>query len=147
MERTFLMLKPDAVQRGLMGDIVQRFEKKGLKMVACKFMMVSKELAEKHYYEHVNGAYYPDLIRFVTSAPVLAMVWEGDQAIALARHLIGKTNLLESTVGTIRGDYSLHANRNLIHGSDSVENAEREWRNFFAESELVSYTKAVDTWL
>jgi nucleoside-diphosphate kinase len=147
MERTFLMVKPDGVQRGLIGEIVSRFERKGFTLVAAKLMTVSKERAEKHYAEHHGRPYFDDLVRFITSGPVFAMVWEGDQVIALSRLMIGKTNSLEAQPGTIRGDYAVHTNRNLIHGSDSPENAAREIAIFFDESELVSYTKAVQTWI
>lgn len=147
MERTFLMVKPDGVQRGLIGEIVGRFERKGFTLVAAKLMTVSKERAEAHYAEHHGRPYFDDLVRFITSGPVFAMVWEGDQVIALSRLMIGKTNSLEAQPGTIRGDFAVHTNRNLIHGSDSPENAAREIAIFFDESELVSYTKAVQTWI
>jgi len=147
MERTFLMIKPDGVQRGLIGEIVSRFERKGLKLVAAKFMRVSEELAEKHYAEHVGKDFYPPLIRFITSGPVFAMVWEGDNAVALTRAMIGKTNAVEAAPGTIRSDYAVHTNFNLIHGSDSPENAEREIANFFRPEELVDYELTIQRWI
>lgn len=131
MERTFLMVKPDGVQRGLIGEIVGRFERKGLKLVAAKFMRVTEELAERHYEEHRGKPFYDSLIGFITSGPVFAMVWEGDDAIALARAMIGKTNALEAAPGTIRSDYAVHTNYNIIHGSDSPESAARELALWF----------------
>ena len=147
MERTFLMVKPDGVQRGLIGEIVKRFEQKGFQLVACKLMTVSREMAEKHYAEHKGRPFYEELVQFITSGPVLAMVWQGDQVIALARKMIGKTNALEAEPGTIRGDFAVHTGRNIIHGSDSPENAEREIAIFFEPHEIVSYEKAVQTWI
>lgn len=147
MERTFLMVKPDGVQRGLIGEIVHRFERKGFTLVAAKLMMVPKEKAEEHYAEHHGRPYYDDLMSFITSGPVFAMVWEGDQVIALSRIMMGKTNTLEAQPGTIRGDYAVHTNRNLIHGSDSPENAVREMAIFFEPHELVNYNKTIQTWI
>ncbi|WP_123040799.1 nucleoside-diphosphate kinase [Cohnella candidum] len=147
MERTYLMIKPDGVQRGLIGEIVGRFERKGLKLIGAKLMQVSVETAERHYAEHVGKDFYPPLLEFITSSPVFAMVWEGDNAVAQARVLIGKTNSLEADPGTIRSDFALHTRFNLIHGSDSVENAEREISIFFQENELVSYDKAIQAWI
>ncbi|MCC3373518.1 nucleoside-diphosphate kinase [Cohnella sp. REN36] len=147
MERTYLMVKPDGVERGLIGEMVGRLERKGLKLVGAKLMRVTPELAARHYAEHHGKDFYDRLIVFITSGPVFAMVWEGDQAVAAARQLIGKTNGLEAAPGTIRGDFALHTNYNLIHGSDSHENAEREIGIFFAEHELVSYDKAIQVWI
>ncbi|MBC1490250.1 nucleoside-diphosphate kinase [Listeria booriae] len=147
MEKTYLMVKPDGVQRGLIGEIVGRLEKKGLKLVGAKFMQIDEELAKQHYAEHVGKAFFPDLLAFITSGPVFAMVWEGDEAISLARHMMGKTNPLEAGQGTMRGDLAVHMNRNVIHGSDSPESAQREISLFFKEEELISYEKAIDVWL
>ncbi|MBN2984308.1 MULTISPECIES: nucleoside-diphosphate kinase [Cohnella] len=147
MERTYVMVKPDGVQRGLIGEIVGRLERKGLKLVGAKLMQVTPELAARHYAEHVGKDFYARLIEFITSGPVFAMVWEGDQAVSAARQLIGKTNGLEAAPGTIRGDFALHTNYNLVHGSDSVASAEREIGIFFAESELATYEKAVQIWI
>ncbi|GAB2692376.1 nucleoside-diphosphate kinase [Paenibacillus thermoaerophilus] len=141
------MVKPDGVQRGLIGEIVRRFENKGLRLAAAKLMTVTPAQAERHYQEHVGKPFYPDLMKFITSGPVFAMVWEGDSAIALARKLIGKTDVTEAAPGTIRGDFALHTNRNLVHGSDSPESAEREIGIFFAPEELQSYSKAVEAWM
>lgn len=147
MERTYLMIKPDGVQRCLIGEIVGRFERKGLKLVGAKLMQVPVETAERHYAEHKGKDFYEPLLKFITSSPVFAMVWEGDNAVAQARLLIGKTNSLEADPGTIRSDFALHTNFNLIHGSDSRENAEREIAIFFKEEELVSYDKAIQAWI
>ncbi|MBC1512777.1 nucleoside-diphosphate kinase [Listeria booriae] len=147
MEKTYLMVKPDGVQRGLIGEIVGRLEKKGLKLVGAKFMQIDEELAKQHYAEHVGKAFFPDLLAFITSGPVFAMVWEGDEAISLARHMMGKTNPLEAEQGTMRGDLAVHMNRNVIHGSDSPESAQREISLFFKEEELILYEKAIDVWL
>lgn len=147
MERTYLMVKPDGVQRGLIGEIVGRFERKGLKLVGAKLMQIPIETAELHYAEHKGKDFYADLLAFITSSPVFAMVWEGDNAVAQARALIGKTNSLEADPGTIRSDFALHTRFNLIHGSDSIENAAREIGIFFKEEELVTYDKAIQPWI
>ena len=146
MERTYLMVKPDGVQRGLCGEIVSRFEKKGLKLIAMKLMVIPKETAENHYGEHKGKKFYDSLISYITSGPVLAMVWEGENAVAICRNMMGKTNPAESAPGTIRGDYGMVTGLNIIHGSDSVESAEREIRIFFKPEELVSYDRTADRW-
>ena len=147
MERTFLMIKPDGVQRGLIGEIVARFEKKGLQLNAAKFMMISTELAETHYGEHKGKVFYEPLLKFITSGPVFAMVWSGDNVIALTRAMIGKTDAVEAFPGTIRSDFAVHTNFNLIHGSDSSENAEREIQLFFNENELVQFEHTIQRWI
>ncbi|WP_248925430.1 nucleoside-diphosphate kinase [Paenibacillus hamazuiensis] len=147
MERTFLMVKPDGVQRNLIGEIVKRFEQKGFQLIGAKLMMVTKELAETHYAEHKGKDFYDGLLKFITSGPVFAMVWQGDQIIALSRAMMGKTNSLEALPGTIRGDYAVHTQRNLIHGSDSLENAEREIGIFFKPEELVDYNQTIQMWI
>lgn len=147
MERTFLMVKPDGVARGLIGEIVKRFEMKGFRLVAAKLMRVSQEKAAFHYAEHEGKPFYDGLMNFITSGPVFAMVWEGDQVIALSRAMMGKTNSLEATAGTIRGDFAVHTQRNLIHGSDSPESAEREIGNYFTADELVAYDEPVSHWI
>ncbi|MFC0214855.1 nucleoside-diphosphate kinase [Paenibacillus chartarius] len=147
MERTFLMVKPDGVQRGLIGEIMRRLERKGFQLAAAKLMMVSKELAELHYAEHKGKDFYEPLVEFITSGPVFAMVWEGDQVIALSRILMGKTNCLEAIPGTIRGDYASHTRFNLIHGSDSPESAAREIANFFRPEEFVTYNRDIQKWI
>ncbi|MDD4185671.1 MAG: nucleoside-diphosphate kinase, partial [Candidatus Methanomethylophilaceae archaeon] len=146
MERTYLMVKPDGVQRGLCGEIVTRFEKKGLKLVAMKLMVIPKATAEKHYGEHKGKKFYDSLISYITSGPVLAMVWEGENAVSVCRNMMGKTNPQESAPGTIRGDYGMQTGMNLIHGSDSPESAEREIGIFFKSEELVSYERSADRW-
>ncbi len=146
MERTYLMVKPDGVQRGLCGEIVTRFEKKGLKLVAMKLMVIPKATAEKHYGEHKGKKFYDSLISYITSSPVLAMVWEGENAVSVCRTMMGKTNPQESAPGTIRGDYGMQTGMNLIHGSDSPESAEREIGIFFKTEELVSYERSADRW-
>lgn len=147
MERTFLMVKPDGVQRGLIGEIVSRFERKGFQMIAGKLIHVSREMAERHYAEHKEKPFFEELIQFITSGPVFAMVWQGDQIIAMSRTMIGKTNALEAQPGTIRGDFAAHTNFNLIHGSDSPESAAREIANFFSEDELLAYERAIQVWI
>ena len=146
MERTYLMVKPDGVQRGLCGEIVTRFEKKGLKLVAMKLMVIPKATADKHYGEHKGKKFYDSLISYITSGPVLAMVWEGENAVSVCRNMMGKTNPQESAPGTIRGDYGMQTGMNLIHGSDSPESAEREIGIFFNAEELVSYERSADRW-
>ncbi|WP_072327666.1 MULTISPECIES: nucleoside-diphosphate kinase [unclassified Paenibacillus] len=147
MERTFLMIKPDGIERGLIGEIVKRFERKGLQLMAAKLLQVSREQAERHYAEHEGKDFYEPLVEFVTSGPVFAMVWQGDRAIGLSRSLIGKTDALEAAPGTIRADFAVHTRLNLIHGSDSPESAEREIANFFRPEEVLSYTKSVQKWV
>jgi nucleoside-diphosphate kinase len=147
MERTFLMVKPDGVQRGLIGEIVSRFENKGLQLIASKLTVISKAQAEFHYAEHAGKPFYDGLITFITAGPVFAMVWQGDQIIALSRALIGKTNILDAAPGSIRGDFALHTNKNLIHGSDSPESAEREITNIFKPDEIFSYDKTIAKWV
>ncbi|MDT3960733.1 nucleoside-diphosphate kinase [Staphylococcus kloosii] len=147
MERTFLMIKPDAVQRNLIGEIITRIERKGLKLVGGKLMMVDTSLAETHYAEHVDKPFYNNLVSFITSAPVFAMVVEGEDAIHVARHIIGATNPSEATPGTIRGDLGLTVGRNIIHGSDSVEAATKEINLWFNTDELSDYEQPRNPWL
>ncbi|NWL87306.1 MULTISPECIES: nucleoside-diphosphate kinase [unclassified Paenibacillus] len=147
MERTFLMVKPDGVQRGLIGRIVSRFEDKGFKLVAGKLVLVTEEQAKRHYAEHEGKSFFGELVDFITSGPVFAMVWEGDDVIALSRLVIGKTKVTEALPGTIRGDFAAHTPFNLIHGSDSPESAEREIANFFESEELPGYQKTIDSWI
>lgn len=147
MDRTFLMVKPDGVQRGLIGRIISRLEDKGFKLVAGKFVQVTREQAERHYAEHVGKPFFDTLVSFITSGPVFAMVWEGDDIVTLSRMLIGKTSVTEALPGTIRGDFAAHTPFNLIHGSDSPQSAEREITNFFDPTELVQYEKSVATWI
>ena len=146
-ERTYLMVKPDGVQRGLMGEIVSRLERKGLKPVAMKFTVIARDTAETHYGEHKGKPFYAGLIDYITSGPVLAMVWEGDGAVAVCRQMMGKSNPKDAAPGTIRGDYAVDMGRNIIHGSDSPESAAREIGIFFTPDELVGFERAVDAWV
>lgn len=146
MERTFLMIKPDGVQRGLIGEIVARFEKKGFQLVNAKFMMVSRELAEKHYEELKDKPFFGELVDFITSGPVFAMVWEGNNVISVARAMMGKTNPADAAPGTIRADYAMSVGMNIIHGSDSPENATREIDLWF-NGEAISYEKTISKWI
>ncbi|CEI83749.1 nucleoside diphosphate kinase [Oceanobacillus oncorhynchi subsp. incaldanensis] len=147
MERTFLMVKPDGVQRNLIGDIVARFEQKGFKLAGAKLMTISTDLAETHYGEHKERPFFGELVDFITSGPVFAMVWEGENVVASARTMMGKTNPSEALPGTIRGDYGINVGKNIIHGSDSLESASREIDLFFDEKELNSYNKQQDAWI
>jgi nucleoside-diphosphate kinase len=147
VERTFIAIKPDGVQRGLVGEIIRRFEKKGFTLVGLKQLQVSRELAESHYDVHRERPFFGGLVDFITSAPVVAMVWEGDGVVASARQIIGATNPLTSAPGTIRGDFGVNIGRNLIHGSDAVETAQREIALWFKDDELVSWTPTISTWL
>ncbi|MGV3465780.1 MAG: nucleoside-diphosphate kinase [Heyndrickxia sp.] len=147
MEKTFLMVKPDGVQRQLIGEIVSRFEKKGFHLVGAKLMKVSTELAEKHYGEHKERPFFGELVDFITSSPVFAMVWEGENVIATARQMMGSTNPKDAQPGTIRGDFGVTVGKNIIHGSDSPESAEREIGLFFKQEELVEYKKLINDWI
>ncbi len=147
MERTFIMIKPDGVQRNLVGNIVSRFETKGFKLVGMKFMAVSRELAEEHYGVHKERPFFGSLVEFITSSPVVAMVWEGDGVVAGARTLIGATNPLSAAPGTIRGDLGVSIGRNIIHGSDAIETAQSEIALWFKEDELASWEPATNSWL
>ena len=147
MERTFLAIKPDGVQRGLIGEIIRRYENKGFTLVGLKLMSVSKELAEKHYDVHKERPFFGGLIQFITSGPVVAMVWEGEGVIAAARNIIGKTNPLEASPGTIRGDFGIEVGRNIIHGSDAIETAQREISLWFSNEELVNWQPDIMSWL
>jgi len=147
VERTFLMIKPDGVQRGLVGDIIKRYETKGFTLVGMKLMAVSRELAEKHYAVHSDKPFFAGLVEFITSGPVVAMVWEGEGVIAAARKVIGATKPLEAEPGTIRGDYGITVGRNIIHGSDAPETAKEEIALWFSDSELASWEPTMKGWL
>jgi nucleoside-diphosphate kinase len=146
MERTFLMIKPDGVQRGLVGEIIQRLETKGFALVGLKMMNVSRELAEKHYAVHKERPFFGSLVDFITSSPVVAMVWEGDGVVASARKIIGATNPLNAEPGTIRGDFGISVGRNLIHGSDAIETAQTEV-NLWFKDELIGWEPAIKSWV
>jgi nucleoside-diphosphate kinase len=147
LERTFLMIKPDGVQRNLVGEIIRRFETKGFTLVGLKLMNVSKELAEQHYDVHKERPFFPGLVQFITSGPVVAMVWEGDGVIASARKIIGATKPLEAEPGTIRGDFGVTVGRNLIHGSDGPDTAKTEIGLWFKEEELANWQPTLTPWL
>lgn len=147
MEKTFLMVKPDGVQRNLIGEIVKRFEKKGFKLVGAKLMIISDDLAKTHYGEHKERPFFGELVDFITSGPVFAMVWEGEGVICTARDMMGKTNPQEAATGTIRGDFGMTVGKNIIHGSDSAESAEREINLFFNEKEVLAYPKQDSVWI
>ncbi len=147
MEKTFIAIKPDGVQRRLVGEIIRRFESKGFNLVALKFMNVSRELAEEHYSVHRERPFFNSLVDFITSSPVVAMVWEGEGVVASARKLIGATNPLTAELGTIRGDFGVSIGRNLIHGSDAIETAQREIALWFKPEELVSWHCTTHSWI
>ena len=136
MEKTLVLVKPDGVRRGLSGEIIARFENRGLQIVALKLMQISRTMAEKHYAEHVGKPFFDSLVEFITSGPVVAMVVKGDHAIRAVRAMMGATNPLEAALGTIRGDFALVMSENVIHGSDGSESAEREIKAFFASTEI-----------
>jgi nucleoside-diphosphate kinase len=148
-ERTFVMVKPDGVQRGLVGEIISRFEDRGLKLVGAKLMQIDDALAREHYGEHEGKPFFEDLVGFITAGPVVAMVWEGQDAIRQVRGMMGETDPAESDPGTIRGDFGLDLGRNVIHGSDHEDpgSNEREIDLFFDESELLSYERIDEEWL
>jgi len=146
VERTLVLCKPDAVQRGLTGRIISRFEAKGLKIVGMKMMHVSEDLAARHYAEHVEKPFYPTLRDFITASPVIAMAIEGDNAVDVVRRLMGVTHPQEAAPGTIRGDFGIYLTKNLVHGSDSVASASRELALFFSPDELHDYALTVGEW-
>lgn len=141
------MVKPDGVQRGLIGEIVSRFERKGLKIVAAKLFVIPKAMAEANYAEHKGKGFYEPLMKFITSGPVFAMVLEGENAVALVRNMMGKTKPQEAPLGTVRGDFGLTISRNVIHGSDSPASAQREIGIFFKPEEFVNYKRIDEAWL
>ncbi|MCY4023940.1 MAG: nucleoside-diphosphate kinase [Anaerolineaceae bacterium] len=147
MERTLIIIKPDAVQRGLCGDILGRFERRGLRIIGMKFMQISKDLAERHYAVHEGKPFHAGLIEYIISSPVAVIALEGTDAVAAARVTIGATNPSAAAAGTIRGDLALEVGFNLVHGSDSVENGREEVNRFFAAEELQHWTRAIDRWI
>ena len=146
MERTLVLVKPDGVQRGLVGQVISRLERRGLKLCAMKLMQVDDSLARKHYAEHSSRPFFANLVMFLSSSPVVAMVWEAAAAIEVVRNAMGPTNPAESPMGTIRGDMALDIGRNLVHGSDSVESAAREVALFFSPNEILDYDRTTDIW-
>ena len=147
MERTLVLVKPDGVQRGLIGEVVSRLEHRGLRLVAARFMKVGQNLAETHYAIHKGKPFYEGLIRYITSAPVMAMVWEGPNAIAAVRQTMGATRPTEAAPGSIRHDFALEVGRNLTHASDTAENGEKEVALWFQPDELVAWERDVDRWI
>ena len=147
MERTLVLVKPDGVQRGLIGEVTSRLERRGLRLVAAKFMNVSQELAETHYAIHKGKPFYEGLIRYITSAPVMAMVWEGPNAIAAVRQTMGATRPTEAAPGSVRHDFALEVGRNLTHASDTPENGAKEVALWFDAGDLVSWQRATDPWI
>jgi nucleoside-diphosphate kinase len=147
LERTFVIVKPDAVQRALVGEIISRLEKRGLILVASKFVHVTKEFAETHYAVHKGKPFYNGLVKYLTSTPVMAMVWEGENAVALVRQTMGATNPLEALPGTIRHDLALKISRNLTHASDSLANAENEIKLWFTVDEIHSWIPDLNEWV
>ncbi len=147
MERTLVIIKPDAVQRGLTGEIVTRFERRGLRIVALKLIQIDQALAQRHYAVHEGKPFYEPLIRYITSSPVVVMVLEGNDAIEIVRRTMGATNPAEAAPGTIRADFSLEIGRNLVHGSDGPETAAFEMPLFFTEDEILSYERDTDRWI
>lgn len=147
LERTLVLVKPDGVQRGLIGEVITRLERRGLKLVGAKFLRVDKELAETHYAIHKGKSFYEGLIRYITSAPVMAMVWEGPNAIAAVRQTMGATRPTDAAPGSVRHDFALEVGRNLTHASDTPENGAVEVALWFKNSELINWDRSIDTWI
>ena len=147
MEKTLVLVKPDGVQRGLIGEVITRLERRGLRLIAAKFMDVSMELAETHYAIHKGKPFYEPLIGYITSAPVMAMVWEGPNAVVAVRQTMGSTRPTEAAPGSIRHDFALEVGRNLTHASDSVENGVKEVELWFSPEEMVSWVRDTDRWI
>lgn len=147
IEKTLIIAKPDAVQRGLVGAIISRFEQKGLKLVASKFMHISRDVAEKHYSVHKDKPFFDAVCKYLSSSPVMVMIWEGSNAIGLSRKVIGATSPLDAEAGTIRGDYAYDKSYNLVHGSDSLESAAYEIPLYFSKEEMIEYSLDKRTWL
>ena len=147
MERTLVLVKPDGVQRGLIGEVISRLERRGLRLVAARFMQVSKQLAETHYAIHKGKPFYEGLIAYITSAPVMARVWEGPNAVAAVRQTMGSTRPTEAAPGTVRHDFALEVGRNLTHASDEPANGEKEVALWFKPDELVNWNREIDKWV
>jgi nucleoside-diphosphate kinase len=147
LEKTLVLVKPDGVQRGLVGEVISRLERRGLRLAAARFMSVSQELAETHYAIHKGKPFYEGLIRYITSAPVMAMVWEGPNAVAAVRQTMGATRPTEAAPGSLRHDFALEVGRNLTHASDTVENGEKEVALWFRQEELVEWSREADRWI
>ena len=147
VERSLVLIKPDAIQRGLSGEIISRLEKKGLKIVAMKMLHMDKDLAQRHYAVHKGKAFFEDLVSFITSSPVIAIVFQGRNAVEMIRRMMGETDPAKAQPGTIRGDLGIDIGHNLIHGSDSVETASREIDLFFSREEVFNYDRELDRWI
>lgn len=147
VERTLVLIKPDALQRGLAGEIISRLERRGLKIAALRLMRVDEALARRHYAEHEGKPFLESLVRFITSSPLIATVFEGPNAVEVVRRLMGATDPQQAEPGTIRGDFGLYVQPNLIHGSDSLESAQREIALFFKEEDIVTWERSVDPWV
>ena len=147
MQKTFLAIKPDGVQRGLIGKIILRLEEKGFKLIGLKLMKVTNELAQKHYGEHKDKPFFKGLVSFITSGPIVAMAWEGKDIVSSLRKMMGKTNPLDADLGTVRGDFAVDIGKNVVHGSDSEESAKREIALFFKEDELISWEQDIQKWI
>jgi len=147
MERSLVLIKPDAIQRGLAGEIISRMEKKGLKIVAMKMLHMDKNLAQRHYAIHKGKAFFDDLVNFITSSPVIAIVFQGKNAVEIIRRMMGETDPAKAYRGTIRGDFGIDIGHNLVHGSDSLENASKEIDLFFSAEEIFNYDRELDTWI
>jgi nucleoside-diphosphate kinase len=147
MERTLVLIKPDAVQRGLAGAIIARFERRGLRIVAMKMIQMNKALAQRHYAVHQNKPFFNDLVTFITSNPIIAAVFEGKNAVEVVRQTMGETNSAKASPGTIRGDFGIDLQYNLVHGSDSAENATKEISIFFSPEEILNYSRDIDRWV
>jgi nucleoside-diphosphate kinase len=147
MQQTLVLVKPDAMQRGLAGEIISRLERRGLKIVAMKMLQMDQTLAKRHYAVHEGKTFFPGLIEYITSCPIIAIVFEGPRAIEVVRNTMGATDPVKATGGTIRGDLALEMGRNLIHGSDSEENAEMEISLFFSPEEILSYSRQIEKWI
>ena len=147
MQKTLVLLKPDAVQRGLIGELISRLERKGLKLAGMKLVQMDDALARRHYAEHVDKPFFKGLAEFITSGPLVAMAIEGEDAMCMVRTLMGETNPANAAPGTVRGDYAVSIGLNLVHGSDSPESAQRELALFFKEDEILEYDRATDPWI
>jgi nucleoside-diphosphate kinase len=147
MEKSLVLIKPDAIQRGLAGEIIYRLEKRGLKIVAMKMVHMDKNLAQRHYAIHKEKAFFDDLVSFITSSPLIAIVFQGKNAVEIIRQMMGETDPAKALSGTIRGDFGIDIGHNLVHGSDSLENASKEIDLFFSAEEIFSYDRELDTWI
>ena len=147
MERSLVLIKPDAIQRGLAGEIIFRLEKKGLKIVAMKMLHMDKALAQRHYAVHKGKAFFDDLVNFITSSPVIAIIFQGKNAVEVIRQMMGETDPAKAHSGTIRGDFGIDIGHNLVHGSDSLDNASKEIDLFFSAEEIFNYYRELDTWI